>query len=195
MKRIITSLCLLLLCTSLFAGPFGIEFGMTKNEIEKHGKLTEISSNDFYSTYSFVPEKKHSLFSSYSLLIGKDEGLVKLIATTATISDTGYGTSTKSKYKEIKTSLEKTYGKPTEEYDFNSSKTWTDPDDWMMSLKLGYRYLTCYWDTKDERGIGLTVYIDANAKSSSSSTITLGYESAKFYEVKDKQEKSESNLF
>ena len=192
-KTIIVFLLALCFICILFAeekekGPFGTTWLSSKEEVEQVGTLSVIKDYGDYTLYSFVPQKGHSAFESYGMIIVKDIGMVKIVASGSDINCTGYGTSLKSAYSDMKNSLIKSYGPVTKEFDFNTSSVWKDADDWMYSLYLGYRYLTCYWDLEN-----YTVGLDAKASSSSVGYISLTYEHNKWGEFLNKKNASEDN--
>ena len=194
MKRVFVVLLLALCCICILTaeekekGPFGTKWLSSKEEVEEVGDLSVLKDYGDYTLYSFVPQKGHSAFKSYGMVIVKDVGMVKILATGSDISCTGYGTALKSAYSDMKNSLIKSYGPVTKEYDFNTSSVWKDADDWMYSLYLGYRFLSCYWEFDN-----YSVYLDANASSSSIGYITLIYEHNKWGEFLDKKSAGEDN--
>ena len=194
MKKTIIVLCLIFCCIfSIIAaekekGPFGTTWLSSKEEVEEVGKLTLIQDYGDYAFYYFTPNKGHSAFESYLIIIIKNVGLVKIVASGTDINCTGYGTALKNAYSDMKNSLIKSYGPVTKEYDFNTSSLWTDADDWMYALYRGYRYLTCYWDTEN-----YTIGLDANASSSSVGYITLTYEHNKWGEFLNNKTAAEDN--
>lgn len=196
-KKIVFALVLLICAMSLlFAaeekekGPFGTKWLMTKEELAEVGTFGEVlSSNEYCTIYDFHPKKTHSSFESYSVVLGKDEGLVKVVAYGKDISCNEYGTALKNEYNSMKDSLTASYGKVTNEYDFNTSSLWNDPEDWMYSLAKGYRYLACYWELPR-----ISVVLEALGSSSSKGYIRLTYEHNMWGIIVDRINNAENDL-
>jgi len=195
MKKFIVILLIALLCTSfIFAveekekGPFGTKWLSTKEELEEAGTLSLAKDYGDYSIYYFDPIKGHSAFDSYLVIILDDVGFVKIGAYGKDISCNEYGTALKSAFSDMKNSLVKSYGTPTDDYDFNSSSYWKDADDWMYSLYMEYRVLACVWETDS-----LGIILKANAPSTSKGNIELSYEHKKWGEYLNKKSAVEEN--
>lgn len=194
MKRLLLlSFTLLCIASFLFAGPFGTSFGMSVDELKKVGSLELLLDNRNYSTCLFTPKSAHSTFDLYLVTVGKTEGLVKVLAVTDAISDTGFGTKTKSTFGKIKESLTSLYGKPTNDFDYNTSKTWTDSDEWMMSLYLDYRVLAAFWNDVVIDNHRVSVGLIVEGESSTSSTIELHYESSEWAYLLNKERATEDS--
>lgn len=177
-KSILFFVLLICVMSLLFAaeekekGPFGTKWLMTKEELAEIGAFGEIlTSNDYCTIYDFYPRKTHSSFESYSVVLGNNEGLVKVIAYGNDISCNEYGTSLKTEYGSMKDSLTNSYGAVTNEYDFNTSSLWSNAEDWMYALYKEYRYLACFWKQPN-----VTIGLEALALSSSKGYIKLTYE-------------------
>ena len=130
-----------------FAGPFGLDSGMSKTKIERLGvKLNaeeEMGSFVVYSTKR-VP-KSHSSFEKYFLIISPDQGLSKIVAE-GTITSRPDGSDVKDAYNALKGTITKIYGEPALEEDYLiDGSIWGRARDWMMSLATNERVLETYW--------------------------------------------------
>ena len=196
-KKIVFALVLMICAMSLLLaaeekekGPFGTKWLMTKEELAEVGTFGEIiNSNEYCTMYDFHPKKTHSAFESYTVILGKDEGLVKVIAYGKDISCNEYGTALKNEYNSMKASLTGSYGSAKQEYDFNTSSLWSDPEDWMYSLAKGYRYLACYWELPR-----ISVVLEALGSSSSKGYIKLTYEHNMWGIIVDRINNAENDL-
>ncbi len=183
MKKLFLVLIIILCCISvLFAidkekGPFGTTWLSSESDLRKVGTLTLYKDNGDYSTYIFSPNKGHSAFDSYMVLLLKDVGLVKVVAGGKNIKCTGYGTELKSAYESMRESLIKTYGSVSGEENYNSSSVWSEPADWMYSLYMGHRKLESFWQTGT-----VFILLEAVAENSNSGYIILAYEHKKWGE-------------
>lgn len=130
----ILSLAILAGTTRCWAGPFGFERGMTKEQIMKllgAGSLIKADGNVY--TFSKVP-KPHPLFEEYVLIISPTEGLLKVAAISKDIETSVYGEELKASFEEIRGALTKTYGEG-KTYDFlKYDSIWNEPKDWMMGM-------------------------------------------------------------
>lgn len=191
MKRrcLINCLVLVVVCAVAYAGPFGMEWGMTKEQLENVGTLELQHQEELFTSFDFIPKKSHSAFESYQLILGTDEGLVKIVAYGNDITCNDYGTQLKSEFNSMKDSLVKNYGKVSNTFDFNSSSTWDEADDWMMSLYLDKRVFAVFWELQD-----ISIMLEAKATSSSKGYIKLTYENDKWGEILDRRSASERSL-
>src|SRR6266516_3833612 len=126
MKRFawILAILTLLLPAACFAGPFGFEYGMTKDQvIAAVGKDKVINTenykvrNESYILRVASAPKPDDRFEAYLLLISPDKGLLKIIATGKTIDTSEIGTELRVNFGAMRDSLSKKYGEPTNTYD------------------------------------------------------------------------------
>ena len=122
-----------------FAGPFGIEQGMQKNQL----KIVR-GSGDF--KYQIQPPKQHPDFKIYRVTLHPSTGVCRLFVMGKTISANAYGEQLRSQFNKIKGQLEQTYGKNKVHDYLKTGSMWKEPQEWMQSLNQGERVLSAFWD-------------------------------------------------
>lgn len=160
MKRLLLSCLLFLIPAASYAGPFGLEMGMSHADISKIVNL-EVKASALY-TASELP-KKHPDFNRYILVITPPHGLCKIVAMGNTITTSVYGTELLSKFDTLEQSLSAKYGTSTR-YDYlKSGSIWSEPRDWLMSLRKNERMLASSWDNKTKELPDNLSYIEIGA--------------------------------
>jgi hypothetical protein len=161
----------------LFAGPFGFEAGMSKEQIETllGSQLQTTKNKNFY--YSTKAPLSHSLIERYLLIIDPVRGLVKIIASGKTIQTTRYGDELKAQYSNIKEALTKNYGNYSNDFDFvRSGSLWKEPEYFMMGLLKRERTLECFWVLKNNPEKVLSIDLEAKALSQEYGFVMVSYE-------------------
>ena len=125
-----------------FAGPFGLEMGMTIDQIDKNAK--QISSGKFKT--DIVP-KPHSSFEAYVLQFSSNTGLCYIKAVGKTFSVNSYGAELESVFTGLKDKLDTVYGKSKLLDALMPKSIWNEPNDWMMGLYKKERLLAAEWNT------------------------------------------------
>ena len=154
MKRFACILAILtvLLPAACFAGPFGFEYGMTKAQVLAIvGQQNVLKDKDFILRVASAP-KPDDRFEAYALLFSPDKGLLKIIATGKTIDTSEFGTELRVYFGAMRDSISKTYGPPTQSYDFLQPDSKLDaPAAFTESLRMKQRVLACTWDVNAEK--------------------------------------------
>lgn len=161
MKRfaVLLAILTLLLPAACFAGPFGFEYGMTKDQvIAAVGKDKVINTenykvrNESYILRVASAPKPDDRFETYMLIISPEQGLLKIIATGKTIDTSEVGTELRVNFGAMRDSLSKKYGAPTKSYDFLQPDSHLDSQTaFTESLRLKQRILACNWDIDAEK--------------------------------------------
>ena len=161
--------------TSHAAG-FGIEFGTSPNDYD----CTRAGEAGKYICTN-VP-KPHSGFESYAVQASDQHGICWVKGIGKDISDSGYGTSTKSKLEELKASLERGYGSASKKTDFLTyGALWDDSDEWLMSIRQKQRVFMYQWDTPEGRKPKLQkIYLAAGATGHQTGYIAIDYYSTDY---------------
>lgn len=163
-------------------GPFGIDIGMTYEDITRvcNGNEPDLYSGESYYIY---PVNSHPLFKTYLAWISKKYGVYYIRAYSENITCSEYGTEVKNKYNNILTALEKKYGSFNKIDTIDSSYNYKDDKYWMKGLKEGARTYKARWyatrDTIDKFDgiVGIYIGIDiANKYSTSEAYIWIEYE-------------------
>jgi hypothetical protein len=116
-------------------------------------------------------------FDTFLLIVGRKQGLVKLIATGKDIDDDPAGKQMKAEFSTFKTTLTKSYGDPSDTFDFVDAKsTLKGSNQFMMALTKTERTLAVYW-TKKDFGNGITsVSVEGNGLGNDKGYLSMEYE-------------------
>jgi hypothetical protein len=154
MKRfaLILAMLTVVLPAACFAGPFGFDYGMTKDQvIAIVGSKNVIKNKDFLLQVAAAP-KPDDNFEVYLLLISPEKGLLKIIATGKTLETSGDGTELRVYFGAMRDVLARKYGPPTKSHDFLQPDSKLDaPGAFTESLRLKQRVLACNWDVTAEK--------------------------------------------
>ena len=176
-KSIIAFTILFLLASFVYAGPFGLEMGMTFDQVkEACGDRTPQLLKD--DCYQVIPNKVHPSFETYVVRIDKDDGLYFIKAIGFDITSFSYGIEVKSQFNEVENSLNKKYGDGELIDELLPGSIWNDADDWMSALFHDERYLICSWKKTQCPKLPENMSMIALAEASSS---TVGYIVLEYY--------------
>ena len=197
MKKMLLFFVLSIWCLCLLAaGPFGIEMGQSLETLKTNGlNPTQINNQGYYYV---SPKATHPDFEKYILRLDEDEGVFWIKAIGSDISDSGYGFTIKSKFNEIESSLQKTYGTgKLLDYLFPKS-IWNEPEDWMMGIVKNERFYLRTWESLNGKAfpgniesLGLGVL----ASSSSKGYIFLEYSGMNKKRLEQKIKDKASQVF
>jgi hypothetical protein len=169
----------LLFVASVFAAPFGIEMGMTLEQLKQMG-VNPVLLSDGSGRYYITPIKQHPDFERYIVNISPTYGVYRLLAVSKGIPTSSFGTDLKNKFYEIQKGLSSVYGE-SKTFDFlKVGSIWNQDRDWMMALKNEERYLDAFWDRESNSNLPDNlhgVWLRAQANSSSEGYFRLQYES------------------
>lgn len=149
MKKLISIFTLLFVYSlSVFAGPFGLDMGMTIEDVTKAcgGNEPEYISDD---RYYVQPVKSHPLFEGYVVWISETEGLYYIKGISREIQANSYGTEVKQEFAKLLSPLERKYGKFTKIDKISKDSLFQEDKYWMSSLARGSRTYEFHW-TADE---------------------------------------------
>jgi len=177
MKRLLIILLLFASNLAVFAGPFGLERGMTLKQLKAIDPSIEKIVNNEYAMVK-VP-KLSSSFREYLVGVHPTEGLLKLVAVGNNLSTNRFGTQLLQEFNKLKDGLSKVYGAPTQVVDqiLVKGSSHDDPQDWMYSLLVKERFLGCAWFKKEgplTSGLN-TIEITVVADSLNEGHILLSY--------------------
>jgi hypothetical protein len=184
---------LIILCMPLFAGPFGLEMGMSLEKIKEISEVDPIGKGD--DVYIITPPKPHDLFELYLIKINIDTGLYYLKAASKDIETSSYGTELKSTFMSLVSSIEKTYGKYKLVDYLKYKSIWDEPGDFMMGMIKKERSLIAFWDKEESSTLTddlVQIAIAAYPLSTNKGYILLQY-TFKNYEEADKKLKEEKD--
>jgi hypothetical protein len=199
------ALLLTVFATQIFAGPFGFEKGMTRQQIlDMVGSRAVVKDTpgDYVIRLSTAP-KPHPAFEEYSICFDLQGRLAKIVATGKTIQTNRYGYELKREFESLSKQLETAYGPPSHTFDFLSAGSiWNEPQDWMMGLDKKERRLETYWCTRpittSTRPValpnGLTlVTVEAEGLSSHSGYLSVVYEFDGWNQAVDQRQNAEAS--
>ena len=164
-----------LLPASVMAGPFGLEMGMTLEQLKKQFTVEEMSPG-VYKTSS-VPNP-HPDLVFYRLAITPEHGLCKIMTGTGAVTTSAYGSELRGRYNSFKSALTAKYGEGAELDFLRSGSIWQEPRYWMMGLLKKERKLITFWAEKNKPTIDnlKSVMVEANAVNVETGFVTVGYE-------------------
>lgn len=129
----------------VFAGPFGIEMGMSLSELKQVCRTNPKWIKD--NVYEIVPPKTHEQFETYYVRIDPDYGVYWLKAIGKDIYTNGYGGALISAFENLVESIRKTYGDRELYQDTGIRKHsyWKKEKYFMQSLIEGDRKMQALW--------------------------------------------------
>ena len=160
-------------------GPFGLQMGLTKQNVEDMTgvTLTAIPNSLNIYTTKVVP-KTHYAFETYILLISPKVGLCRIRALSGDINTDSYGLALKSKVKDIAESLTANYGKGKATDVLLPGSLWKEPGDWMIGLlkKNAISVLTGKRKDKPFKNDLQGIMLEATAVNSGIGSVYLQYD-------------------
>lgn len=164
--------------TGALAGPFGLDKGMSLEQLKKQGIFVPTKVRFVYQARKLA--KGHPDFEMYSALVSPQHGLCKITAIGNDVVTNVFGNQLEQKFKDITRAITRKYGSASNEFDFlQSGSIWKDPQDWMMGLVKKERVLASFWkasETTDLPDALSIIAVKANPLSSSKGYISLVYE-------------------
>ena len=151
MKKILLSMLIALICSMLYADPFGLNMGWTLEEIAASGaKIYDLEEED--NTYiCFIDVTlPHPELSSYIAVIDKEVGLYQITAIGFTTEENSEGIAIRHLYQTLRYQLSKKYGNPIAEITEHDYSDF-DYTNWMKELRS--KRLTAGWGGTDDSGI------------------------------------------
>ena len=126
-------------------GPFGLEQGMSHEDISTIGGGVQLSHIDD-DRYLVIPPKSHPSFGQYVVWLNEHQGLYYIKATGTTIKSSDYGTELKREFHNVLAPLEKKYGKFTLIDTIAPDFVLSDQQYWMYALRNGARTYQAHWE-------------------------------------------------
>ena len=192
MRKIFVVSVFLLISSFVYAAPFGLEMGMTIEEIAQECEDYPAFVED--GIYLVTPLKKHPLFSTYAVYVHENVGLYQIRALSDFITCNRYGTELQNAFNNVKDRVAKTYGNPRviNKVDPAISSFLQEDEYWFRTLREGSRQLSAIWGEKVELADGLvSVALDCVAESGYSDgrgRLVLYYYFSNAQSVEDEQD-------
>ncbi len=164
------------------ASTFGFYAGETRDQIiAAVGKDNILKQQGDILEVAAAP-KPDPTFDSFLLIVGKDTGLVKLIATGKDIEADPAGHQMKVAFTAMKTDLSKGYGDPSDNFDFLDVKaTHRSQNQFMLSLTNNERSLAAYWTKKDFGNQISSISLSGNGLGDDTGYLSVEYEFAGYH--------------
>ena len=197
MKKLFISIFVVFISSMLFAGPFGLEKGMSLEQVKTAcGGRDPVKIDEGH--YLITPLKPHPYFVKYVAWIDMKQGLNYIKAIGSDISTNGYGIELRSKFDSLEQSLSKSYGTCSRTSLLLPGSLWDDADEWMRSLEKNERYHFSTWDKKNGSTLPddiTAIALIANSTGTYSGYIVLEYEFSNHAAVSSAQKEEEDSVF
>ena len=183
MKKILLIALFMIISAMLFAGPFGMEYGWSLNELEASGAEVMVFNGDSRITACFIsPTKPHPDLDSYAAYIDSEYGIYMIRAISETL-DNEY--DLRELYERLKEQLSSVYGEPFETDEIYPGNLWKYSWDFIRSIYYGERILASTWYPEMAEGAARDISLYINAYDEYSASITLEYTSQDYQAVWD----------
>jgi len=201
MKKLFIPLAFfLVLGASLYAGPFGLDFGMTLEQVKSVATIVkQIPTNPYM--YLITPAKKSSYFDVYEIMISPQFGLFDIMALGNTIESDEYGEKIRNEFNKVKDIISQTYGLPTNEFDFlKSGSIWSEPRDWLTALRKEERTYAAFWHGDDGLSLpaplgSIALKIDFSNSYDNKCYLVLDYLPTWYKDALNDAQKEEKSVF
>ena len=145
-------ICLLsMFSLQVLAGPFGLEQGMSLEQIKKIAKLGKVDKFHYFA--KTLPKGSNEI-KLYMLKITPTEGLCKIVAVTQDVPTNPNGEELRDEFDSYVKILSEKYGRvpASNKRDFlHAGSIWKDSKYWMRSLGDSERTLQYFWDTEKSK--------------------------------------------
>jgi hypothetical protein len=118
--------------------PFGITFGAAPP--------TSFERFDNNFAYSDLTPYPHPSFSHYNCLFSAGTGVAKVCAYSEPFENDEYGASARNALQRVEEQLVQKYGEPEYIDILKSGAIYTEPRDWIGSIRYGERTFACLWE-------------------------------------------------
>lgn len=182
----------LLTISNVYSGPFGIDFGMSLEQVKKISKKAPENIGDDW--YVITPPNTHELFETYVIQIHPTYGVYFIKAISKNISTNGHGTELIGQFNNLVSNIEKTYGKYLKKDKLKPESIFTESQYFMSTLSRGDRELVVFWHRDEGSRLPediLEIILYAEARISSIGYIVIEYYSMNYENV----EKEKSSVF
>jgi hypothetical protein len=176
--------------SKVFCGPFGLDFGMSFEQVCNISKTEPINIESDY--YLITPPNTNEQFEAYFVCIHPKYGIYFIKAVGKDINSNAQGTALKSHFNALVSTVGKTYGKYKKEDFAVQGSYWGDkPDYYMYALSRDERVLMACWGKKEGSKLPpdiLAIYVSAEAINSSTGYLVIEYYSINYEKIKAEQE-------
>lgn len=157
--------------TGIYAAGFGLEFGADPSKFD----CSPVPSSPGLFRCS-MPPKPHSAFEDYAVKASPKHGICWIKGVGKDISDSRFGSATKSATDEMAQTLNRLYG-PSKKIDLIMPRAlWDGAHEWLMSIAQNERLYAYQWeDLESKKPMLKSVALMAKATGSSKGYIALDY--------------------
>ena len=192
MKKTLLIALLMMISAMLFAGPFGMEFGWSLEELEESGVYTWMPDKQgSVTSYYANPSKSHSMLSYYIVFIDDEYGLVEVRA----LSDECYSEyQIRNVYDMLKPQLSSVYGEPEEIDEISWNSDWDGPENFIRAMLYGDRVLISMWYPEPSENGVERVFLGVLPNDEYSAYVAVEYYSKDFDKMMEKYNTSEASV-
>ena len=182
MKRTLLIALLMMISAMLFAGPFGMEFGWSLEELEASGIYAEeFMPQGTTTSYLVMPENSHPLLMLYTVFIDDEYGLFQIRAISQPLYEEY---QIRIFYDDLKAQLTTAYGEPDTEYDeIANDSEWQGSNSFISSILYGDRKLSTTWRPDPSNGGPAVVALGILPVDESTAFMILIYGSSNSEEI------------
>ncbi|HVG46244.1 MAG TPA: hypothetical protein VM890_15985 [Longimicrobium sp.] len=179
------------------ATPFGLRMGMTVRDLAAYHPVASERVAGLYTIRSAPAGQPE--FDEYMVLISPRQGVCKVVAIGRRVSTGEFGEELRAAFDRLERVLTPKYGDGNQMDDLKEGSLWTEPRDWMRSLRQHDRTYQTLWRTADGDPLPpnlASVQLEANASSSPGvGFLVLGYEFSNFHACRDELNAGRGNAF
>lgn len=186
--RLRFSICLCVLTTAAYGGPFGLDQGMPLSQL---GRARQIRPGTYH--LANVP-KPHSTFKGYVVMVAPKTGLCLIRAISDEIVTSKDGFHLRNTFDQTKVRLDQIYGTARVMDRLSPGSLWDRPEHWMMGLVNNDRTLGALWDKTSKATLPSeirAVTLVAEAKTIGRGHILLEYSFANLAQCEEEIAKQE----
>lgn len=192
MKKTLLIALLMMISVMLFAGPFGMEFGWSLEELEESGAYVEyMNTQQNVKGYLVVPPQPHSELPFYAVFIDDEYGIY-LIRAISNICYSEY--SIRFSYDMLKSQLTSAYGNPEEIDEISWNSNWDGSENFIKSILYGDRALAAAWFPSHEENGAEDIYLFVMPNNENEAVIYLEYYSWDYDAVETKFNNSAASI-
>ena len=178
----------LFIVTDAFCGPFGIDFGMSLEQVRQISRTVPRNIGDDW--YVITPPNTHELFEAYVIQVHPTYGVYFIKAISRDISTNRHGTELIGRFNNLVSSIERTYGNYLKRDRLNPESIFTESEYFMYTLSNGDRELIVFWDRDEGSRMPediLEIIVYAEAENSFTGNIYIEYYSINYEKIEEEQ--------
>lgn len=192
MRRLTVCLLVTLLPCVAFAGPFGVDWGMSISSLKAAGAECELNERNVESFDTYQCAKLIKPFSNadfYMVYVHPAQGVQRVSMLGETIIDDPYGITGLERYKGYKSALTKKYGEPTDSYEWKGQALYRDADEFYECID----YSGCGTQTSIFKKDGVSVMVKINSSGRrGQGWLSIMYEGPQYMNLVDAFEEAQN---